>query len=119
MSVVQPYLEARALLGVTSEASPSDVKRAYQRLVLAHPPDVDPEGFRRIRDAYELLTDAGERARELLLRSTPAIDPPSLPELDGDGMRGATAVALLRAIVARIDLNVLLGQTAVPGARRP
>jgi curved DNA-binding protein CbpA len=119
MSIVQPYQEARALLGVSLEASPSDVKKAYRRLVIEHPPDADPEGFRRIRDAYELLTDTGERAREILLRPIPAVAPPSLPELDSHpAARGATAIALLRAIAARIDLNVLLGDTVVPGERR-
>jgi len=32
------------------------VKRAYVRLLKQHRPDRDPEGFRRIRDAYETLT---------------------------------------------------------------
>jgi curved DNA-binding protein CbpA len=119
MSVVQPYLEARALLGVSLEASHSDVKNAYRRLVVEHPPDIDPEGFRRIRDAYELLTDAGARAREILLRPAPAVAPPSPLDADSHAAaRGATAMALLRAIAARIDLNVLLGDTVVPGERR-
>jgi curved DNA-binding protein CbpA len=118
MSVVQPYLEARALLGVSLEASLSDIKKAYRRLVIEHPPDTDPEGFRRIRDAYELLTDTGERARAILLRPIPAIAPPSPPDFDSHAARGSTAIALLRAIAARINLNVLLGDTVVPGERR-
>ena len=118
MSVVQPYLEARAALGVTPEASPSDVKSAYRRLVLEHPPDTDPEGFRQIRDAYELLTDTGVRAREILLRPLPAVAPPSLPDPGGDTARGATAIALLRAVAARLDTNALLGDKPAPGEKR-
>lgn len=45
-------------LGLTREAAadPATVKRAYARLLKEHRPDRDPEGFRRIRDAYEILT---------------------------------------------------------------
>ncbi len=32
------------------------VKKAYARLLKQHRPDRDPEGFRRIRDAYEILS---------------------------------------------------------------
>lgn len=120
MSIVQPYLEARALLRVGLDASPSDVKRAYRLLVLEHPPDADPEEFQRIREAYELLTDGGKRAREILLQPTPATSPPSLPDPSGDAAaQGATAMALLRAVAARIDVNVLLGNTPAPGKKRP
>lgn len=31
------------------------VKRAYFATLTKHPPQTDPEGFRRVRDAYELL----------------------------------------------------------------
>ena len=34
-------------------ATEKDVKAAYARLLKQHRPDVDPEGFRRVRDAYE------------------------------------------------------------------
>lgn len=35
-------------------ASEKDVKVAYARLVKQHRPDTDPEGFRRVREAYEI-----------------------------------------------------------------
>lgn len=35
-------------------ASEKDVKIAYARLVKQHRPDTDPEGFRRVREAYEI-----------------------------------------------------------------
>ena len=35
-------------------ASEKDVKVAYARLVKVHRPDTDPEGFRRVREAYEI-----------------------------------------------------------------
>ncbi len=44
-------------LGLTSyTASADEIKRAYFRLVRLHSPDKDPETFKRIRAAYELLT---------------------------------------------------------------
>jgi curved DNA-binding protein CbpA len=119
MSVLEPYQKARALLGVSSKASPSEVKTAYRKLVIEHPPDTDPQKFQQLRDAYELLTDGGARAKQILLRPLPAIDPPALSEQGDVATRGATAIAVLRTIASRIDLDVLLDDTPVSGARRP
>jgi len=47
--------QAMALLGVDSLATPKQIRRAYLRLVKRHKPEQDPEGFQRIRQAYELL----------------------------------------------------------------
>jgi hypothetical protein len=47
------------------------IKRAYFAALTAHPPHSDPEGFKRIRSAYEALGSRGE-AVSYLLRS--AID---------------------------------------------
>lgn len=49
----------------TAASDPEGVKRAYARLLRQHRPDRDPEGFRRIRDAYECLTGP---YRELVLQ---------------------------------------------------
>jgi hypothetical protein len=38
---------------------PTAVKRAYFVALAKHPPHADPEGFRRLRSAYELLTRPG------------------------------------------------------------
>lgn len=46
--------EAWHLLKLNPEtATPKDVKAAYARLLKSHRPDRDPEGFRRVREAYE------------------------------------------------------------------
>lgn len=50
------------VLGVKRDASETEIKRAYFALVRDHPPERDPEGFKRIRAAYERLRGA-ERAR--------------------------------------------------------
>ena len=46
------------MLGLSTSVSADTIRRAYLRAVRAHPPERDPEGFRRIRDAYELLKDS-------------------------------------------------------------
>lgn len=104
MSVWTPFAEARAALGLSpDEHDAAAVKRAYRRQIAAHPPDRDPEGFRRARDAYELLSNPLRRASALLLAPVPAVPPPPLPELPPPPPRGATAIALLRAAAARLD----------------
>ncbi|MFO7958678.1 MAG: J domain-containing protein [Candidatus Brocadiia bacterium] len=56
------------VLGVTPEATPEQIKRAYRRKArLTHPdlqgPEADPEMFRRVKRAYEVLGNPEERAR--------------------------------------------------------
>jgi hypothetical protein len=49
--------QALAELGLEAPASTEAIRRAYLRSVRKHPPERDPEGFRRVRQAYELLRD--------------------------------------------------------------
>ncbi|GEM_PF-2856705 len=56
-------------LGVAPAASDVELKRAYCRAVRQHPPEADPEGFRRIREAWETLNDPRSRSQyDALLR---------------------------------------------------
>uniref|UniRef100_A0A7S1XTA5 J domain-containing protein n=1 Tax=Phaeomonas parva TaxID=124430 RepID=A0A7S1XTA5_9STRA len=50
-------------LGVTRDATPEVIKRAYRRLAMKHHPDKggDPEKFKEIGEAYEVLSDPGKR----------------------------------------------------------
>jgi curved DNA-binding protein CbpA len=50
------------VLGVERTATEAEIKQAYFRLIREHPPERDPEGFKRIRAAYEKLRAGGERA---------------------------------------------------------
>jgi curved DNA-binding protein CbpA len=65
-----------AVLGVEETADDETVRAAYLQALRASPPDRDPEGFRRIRAAYEALRDAESR---LALR---LFGPPPLANLD-------------------------------------
>ena len=49
-------------LGIQKDASRNDVKRAYFTLVKKYPPEKNPEEFKRIRKAYEILYDDSERS---------------------------------------------------------
>ena len=50
------------VLGVERDASEAEIKQAYFALIRQSPPERDPEGFKRIRAAYEKLRAGGERA---------------------------------------------------------
>ena len=52
-----PYV----ILGIEPDAPEEDIRQAYLALVKKHPPDHDPEGFRRIQEAYDLLRDPYRR----------------------------------------------------------
>lgn len=47
------------VLGTAPTLDAAVVKRAWFAALQRHPPHSDPEGFRRIRDAYEALTGPG------------------------------------------------------------
>jgi hypothetical protein len=50
--------EALRELGVEAGATPDQIRRAYARGLKTRKPEVDPDGFRRLREAYEIA--AGE-----------------------------------------------------------
>lgn len=54
-----------AMLGVARDANADDIKRAFRQKARALHPDAggDPEAFKRVADAYEVLKDPRERAR--------------------------------------------------------
>src|SRR6266542_5406664 len=61
------------ILGVERTASESEIKQAYFAKVRQHPPERDPEGFKRIRAAYEKLRSGADRAEtDLFTLDAPA-----------------------------------------------
>jgi hypothetical protein len=51
--------QALAELGIDRKAGEQGARRAYLRLLKVRKPEVDPEGFMRLREAYEYLKGAG------------------------------------------------------------
>ena len=71
-----------ALLGVRSDASAREIRRAYRRLVRLHHPDLNPrldgpERFAELAHAYAILNDPAQRARydQNLYHPAPASPP--------------------------------------------
>lgn len=66
MPTTRDYYE---VLGVSRDASDKDIKSAFRRLARELHPDVNPgdptaeERFKEVAEAYEVLSDAGQRAR--------------------------------------------------------
>jgi DnaJ family protein A protein 2 len=52
------------ILGVSRGANPDEIKRAYRKQALIHHPDKqgDPEKFKQVQKAYEILSDDQRRA---------------------------------------------------------
>ena len=55
-----------ATLGIAPTHDLAAIKRAYFTALTKHPPHSDPDGFKRIRSAYEALGSRGEVASYLL-----------------------------------------------------
>ena len=109
MSFVKTFEAARAELGVAADADPRAVKRAYRRAVQTCPPDRDPEGFQRVRDAYELLTEPVSRGLRMLgerASSLPKPDLPAEPAPDPQELH----VLFLRRAALRLRAEDLLGE---------
>jgi curved DNA-binding protein CbpA len=57
------------LLGVSPDAEPEEIRRAYRKLSLQYHPDFNPgnqeaaDRFRQITEAYETLSDPDKRRR--------------------------------------------------------
>jgi hypothetical protein len=51
--------DALVELGVAATATPEEIRRAYLRLLKTRKPETDPDGFRRLREAYEAASSPG------------------------------------------------------------
>ena len=68
------------ILGLAAGAAEAEIRAAYFARVREHPPERDPEGFKRIREAYDQLRDPLARARLFLDRFEPIPLPAEPPE---------------------------------------
>jgi hypothetical protein len=62
------------ILGLSAGVSREEIRAAYLKKVKEHPPDRDPAGFERIRDAYDTLKDP-YRLTEFMLRADNVDEP--------------------------------------------
>jgi curved DNA-binding protein CbpA len=93
------------VLGIPEGASDDDVRQAYRRLVKAAHPDAagDPAQFRRITEAYDVLTDATQRAAyDRSLRPTWVPAPPRRRRRYGRVIVLMAAGAVLAGAVALV-----------------
>ena len=88
-----------AVLGIAPTLDVSVVKRAWFAALAAHPPQSDPRGFRKVRDAYEALSGPGR------LDVAWAIAPVDIDaELSAVSARVDPALAVARAAAQRSAL---------------
>src|SRR5260370_13631418 len=82
------YRTALAELGFEEDADPTheQLRRTYLRRLREHPPERDPEGFKRLRRAFEILREtvddepAAETESSVAPHVTvPAVEPPPPP----------------------------------------
>ena len=60
------FSTAYQILELKSGATGEEIRRAYLNSVRQHPPDRDPEKFREIHSAYEMLNDPMNLATALM-----------------------------------------------------
>lgn len=72
--MTRTYSDPYAVLELERGATAADIKKAYFAMVRIHPPEREPEMFKRIRAAYERLRDPEKRLE------TDMLLPRSLPE---------------------------------------
>jgi curved DNA-binding protein CbpA len=89
---------AAVVVGLDPGASDLDIRARYRAALRQHPPESDPEGFQRVRAAFEALRDPRARARTTLLRRwlVPEVGMPTAEEL-GAGPVVPPSVAELAA----------------------
>ena len=77
--------EARSLLGIDRSTDSATARRAYLRLLKQHPPERDPEGFKRVRAAYEAVQPFLQAASALQVAEPPPTSPaPTAPMATGE-----------------------------------
>lgn len=79
-------------LGIDTNATPDDIKKAYRKLAMKHHPDRggDSEQFRKIQEAYDALTDPNAQKQQAQSAQQPGgFDFDSIFEIFGADLRSS------------------------------
>ncbi len=119
-----------ALLGVRSDASAREIRRAFRRLARQHHPDLNPRPdgsarFAELADAYAVLNDPDQRARYDEKLHPRVASPPARPRITDRERAGQRGILELSETEARhlaqhpLPLTDGIGRTIVlpAGAR--
>ncbi len=83
--------DACEVLGISTNATSKDARRAYLKLIKRHKPEQDPEGFQRVRTAFETVFgpfQARERAAAFAVNAGPeqaVLSEPATLEVNAPG----------------------------------
>ena len=91
-------------LGIEPSATPDEARRAYLRGIKTRKPETDPEGFRRLREAYELVAGALSNPAE---ETTPSL------EIEWHAEHVDPATPELAALTAKMSTLPCVGTLAV------
>ena len=96
-----------AVLGVQTGASDDEIRKAYLSRVRSSPPDRDPEGFRKVREAYETLRTQTDRVAQSVLAD------PRLPDVSPILREMASEPVTLSAGLVRAQILALVAEVAL------
>lgn len=115
-------------LGVPPDASPDDIKAAHRKAVKRHHPDAggDPDAFRAIQKAYDVLSDAEARDRYDRTGSTDTSDSKTRREAAArerfgamliDAVQHSETIAMHRDWLAQAKRQVAQDRLHIEGER--
>ena len=79
------------LLGLDRNATAQEIKSAYARLIKIHRPNVDSEGFQRLRSAYVQMTQGGAGSAPTAPEAAPGPTPPVTSAEESERVESAPA----------------------------
>lgn len=92
-----------SVLGLESNADARSIKRQYAALLKVHRPDEDPEGFQRLREAYEQAMECSRRAPVMAVE--PVVEGYGTLDIEFDSNPAGPSAGQLRAAQLLEDLT--------------